>query len=336
MIRPLLAKVIGFVICIWVLVPSLVAAIFKGWKYVFGKKERTKAPDILRDPRWGLHRHVQLPGLMMHYVENGDHSKPLMIFVHGFPEFWFSWRHQIEYFAKDYWCVAVDNRGYGETDKPSGIQNYSIDILADDIANLSKKLGREKFILVGHDWGGAIGYHVCNRHRDMVDKYIVCNFPHPLSFKKQLEGNWRQLMNSWYIFMFQCPYIPERFCQFGDIKMFNGSFNDMRRDRRPSKEEIECYKYTFNDQGAFHGPINYYRHSFQYGNDNDPPANTQVPVLQLWGVGDKYLHIDAARGSKNYIDDFEEEYFEGVSHWTMHEIPSQVNEAMEKYLNARK
>ena len=146
-------------------------------------------------------------------------------------------------------CVAVDNRGYGETDKPSGIQNYSIDILADDVANLAKELGRKKFILVGHDWGGAIGYRVCQRHRDMVDNYITCNFPHPLSFMKQLEGNWRQMMNSWYIFMFQCPFIPEKFCQFGDLKMFNGSFNDMRRDRRPSKEEIECYKYTFNDEG---------------------------------------------------------------------------------------
>ena len=83
----------------------------------------------------------------------------------------------------------MDNRGYGETDKPSGIQNYSIDILADDVANLAKELGRKKFILVGHDWGGAIGYRVCQRHRDMVDNYITCNFPHPLSFMKQLEGN---------------------------------------------------------------------------------------------------------------------------------------------------
>ena len=103
MIKPLASKVIGLFICIWVLIPSLVAAIFKGWKYVFGKKERTKPPDVLRDPRWGSHRHVQLPGLRMHYVEKGDHSKPLMIFLHGFPEFWFSWRYQIEYFAKDYW-----------------------------------------------------------------------------------------------------------------------------------------------------------------------------------------------------------------------------------------
>ena len=103
MIKPLVSKLIGFVICIWVLIPSLVAAIFKGWSYVFGKKNRTKPPDILHDPRWGSHRHAQLPGLRMHYVEKGDYSKPLMIFVHGFPEFWFSWRFQIEYFAKDYW-----------------------------------------------------------------------------------------------------------------------------------------------------------------------------------------------------------------------------------------
>ena len=82
--------------------------------------------------------------------------------------------------------MAPDNRGYGETDKPSGIQSYSLDILADDVANLAKKLGREKFILVGHDWGGAIGYQVCLRHRAMVDKYITCNIPHPSSFKKEL------------------------------------------------------------------------------------------------------------------------------------------------------
>ena len=88
--------------------------------------------------------------------------------------------------------------------------------------------------------------------------------------------------------------------------------------------------------GSFHGPLNYYRHIFQYGDSNDKPAKTRVPVLQLWGEGDKYLHIDTARGSKKYVDDFEEEYFGGVSHWIMQEVPTQVNEAMEKYLKARK
>ena len=100
---PILFKAVGFAICVWLLVPALVAALFKGWKQVFGTKERTKVPDILHASRWGTHRHVQLPRLRMHYVEKGDHSKPLMIFVHGFPEFWFSWRYQVEYFAKDYW-----------------------------------------------------------------------------------------------------------------------------------------------------------------------------------------------------------------------------------------
>ena len=230
----------------------------------------------------------------------------------------------------------MDNRGYGESDKPRHQRDYSVDKLAEDVANLAKHLGRDKFILVGHDWGGAIGYQVCLRHRAMVDKYITCNFPHPLSFNEQLEGNWRQMMNSWYIFMFQCPFIPEKGCQFGDLKIFNDSFKDMQSDRRPSKEEMECYKYTFNDARSFHGPLNYYRHIFQYGDSNDKPAKTRVPVLQLWGEGDKYLHIDTARGSKKYINDFEEEYFGGVSHWIMQEVPTQVNEAMEKYLKARK
>lgn len=146
-------------------------------------------------------------------------------------------------------CVAVDNRGYGDSDKPCGMEHYSIDQLADDIANLAKALGRKKIILVGHDWGGNICYQVCQKYPDLVQNYIACNFPHPKSLAKELKNNRQQKMMSWYKFLFQCPVLPERLLRFGDIDTLDKCFDEFREDRKLSAEEIECYKYTFRDEG---------------------------------------------------------------------------------------
>ncbi len=144
----------------------------------------------------------------------------------------------------------MDNRGYGGTDKPSGITKYNVELIADDIANLAKGLGRKKFILVGHDWGGAVGYAVCQNHTEMVECYIACNMPHPLAFDKAFSTGWKQKLKSWYMIFFQCPVIPELVFRLGDFTSLDEMFLDYREDRRPTKDVIECYKYNFSGEGG--------------------------------------------------------------------------------------
>ena len=247
---------------------SLIPRIVKrGIWATFTTKDRPLPPAILNDERWGEHKYVHVPGVKLHYVEKGDRSKPLMVMVHGFPEFWFSWRYQLEYFSKvrktnyisfyfhfnlsefvqDYWCVALDNRGYGDSDKPYGVENYALGTLATDIKNLVEALGRKDCILVGHDWGGAIGYAVCNMFPKTVKAYIAINIPHPLAFRRQFEeGKWEQILMSWYIIFFQVPFIPEIFMRLSDHVVFNSVFKDMKK---PSDTEaMEAYKFTFKDR----------------------------------------------------------------------------------------
>jgi pimeloyl-ACP methyl ester carboxylesterase len=130
------------------------------------------------------------------------------------------------------------------------VENYSLDQLSDDLANLAKALGREKIILFGHDWGGLIGYHVCYRHPDLVGHYIVTNCPHLQSIKRQLIRGWHQAIKSWYFLAFQAPYLAEYLAHLVELQV-SESFPQFRADRRPSDEVLACYKYTFRKPGAF-------------------------------------------------------------------------------------
>lgn len=314
----------------------LFKSLFKGVGHVFHVVDRPVAPDTLNNPKWGDHNYIQLPGLRMHYVSKGDSRNPLMIFLHGFPEFWFSWRFQLEHFSQRYWCVAPDNRGYGDTDKPVGITNYSVDYLCDDIKNLIKGLGKDKCILVGHDWGGAIGYQFCGKFPELVSQYIVCNLPHPTSFQKHLETTWDQKLKSWYILFFQCPWLPEIFLRSQDLSLFDGIFQEMKHC--PDRENaIEAYKYAFRGKDTATATINYYRCALQYPKKQNVEVmkRIRVPVLSIFGTGDKYLSVAAAKDSRQFVDDFTDHYIDGCSHWVQMEESAKVNQIIDNYLKSR-
>ncbi|KAJ8868523.1 hypothetical protein PR048_030051 [Dryococelus australis] len=120
-----------------------------------------------------------------------------MLFLHGFPEFWYSWRYQIKEFSRDYWTVAIDMRGYGDSDKPSGFQNYELKLLTDDVVKVIKALGREKCILVSHDWGGIVGWNMSEFHPNMIEKYIVMNVPPAWLIRKLLATHTKQFLKFW-------------------------------------------------------------------------------------------------------------------------------------------
>ncbi|MDJ0789755.1 MAG: alpha/beta fold hydrolase, partial [Myxococcota bacterium] len=145
-------------------------------------------------------------GINLHYVTQGEGS--LMLMLHGFPEFWYSWRHQIPEFARDYKVVALDLRGYNESDKPKEPEAYKMEELLKDVEGVIRGLGYESCILVGHDWGGAIAWSFAYAYPDLVDKLIVMNLPHPAKFMEGLKTP-QQLVKSWYIFLFQLPWLPE-------------------------------------------------------------------------------------------------------------------------------
>ncbi|XP_014253659.1 epoxide hydrolase 4-like [Cimex lectularius] len=308
-------------------------------KYSWTVKNRAR-PQALENPHFGTHKFIQLQNVKLHYVEAGVKEKPLMIFIHGFPDFWYSWRHQIKQFAQDYWIIALDTRGYGDSEKPKGIQFYKLNYLIDDLKNLIDGLERKKCILVGHDWGGVILWLFTMRYPSMVEKYIVLNTPHPKAYRELVCSSFKQFKSSWYIFFYQMPFFPEFCLRMNDMECFRYIFtNDTKKNYILNEGETEAYKFIFGKPGAFTFPVNYYRANFSI---TLPPQEIAKSLpddfpkgLLIFGENDKLL---AARRlvekSKEFVPNLETLLISDACHFVHQEEPDKINTAMRHFFQA--
>jgi len=268
----------------------------------------------------------------LHYVTQGQ--GPLMVMLHGFPEFWYSWRHQIREFGKDYQVVAPDLRGYNDSDKPQDISAYAMTELVKEVKGLIEGLGYDRCILVGHDWGGAIAWQFAYAYPQMLDKLIIMNLPHPAKFAEGLQTP-QQLLRSWYIFFFQLPLLPEWLLQWDDYSAIARAFTQMLVDKTAmTQQDIEAYKDAAAKRGALQAMLNYYRQAFweilnlrkqQWG-------VLDVPTLMIWGEQDTALGKELTDGTDNYVQDLQIRYIPNCSHWVQQEQPQLVNRYMREFL----
>lgn len=294
---------------------------------VYKLKERKVAPPLLRDASFGEHKFVQLPSskIKLHYVSAGDVNKPLLMFVHGFPDCWLSWRNQIIEFSKDYWVVAPDLRGFGESDKPLGIDKYHLDDVSNDLRELIHHLGK-KPILVSHDFGGAASWHLLRQNSSEAVAHIGVNSPDGRTFTKAIATNREQFKKAWYVFFFRNPLLPELALRRHDLR-----FIDNYYEKFCSREEIECLKYYFSQPGALTSALNYYR-AFR---SSKVKVNSTIttPTLIIWGVNDQALESDLAIRAKSFVKNLQIEMISNCGHWAHQENPSRVNELIRSYLN---
>ncbi|MBM0740618.1 alpha/beta hydrolase [Phormidium sp. CLA17] len=277
------------------------------------------------------HDFITTNGIRLHYVTQG--SGPLMLFLHGFPEFWYSWRHQIPEFAKDYKVVAIDLRGYNDSDKPTDSTAYSMPEFVKDVQGVIAGLGYEKCVLVGHDWGGAIAWSFAYTHPEMVERLIVLNMPHPAKFAEGLRTP-QQLLRSWYIFFFQLPFLPELLIQLNDYQALEQAFQGMAKNKNAfTLADIEAYKNAIAKPGVLTAAVNYYRNVLQLGSFLQSSWNVlEVPVLMIWGEDDMPLGKELSYGTEQYVRDFQIKYLFNCSHWVQQEQPQLVNQYMHKFL----
>ncbi|MGB7415526.1 MAG: alpha/beta fold hydrolase, partial [Thermosynechococcaceae cyanobacterium] len=216
------------------------------------------------------HQYIVSNSIRLHYVTQGE--GPLMLMLHGFPEFWYSWRHQIPEFAQDYKVVALDLRGYNDSDKPQDVNAYRMPELIKDVQGVIKGLGYDDCILVGHDWGGAIAWCFAYAHPEMLQKLIVMNLPHPAKFAEALRSNPRQMLRSWYIGFFQLPLLPELVLQANDYGAIASAFADRATHKNAfTPEDLKAFKNAAAKRGALTAMVNYYR------------SNTKT-FAQDWGI----------------------------------------------------
>lgn len=297
----------------------------------FKIKERPTPPAALTSEEHGVHKFAKVNGIKIHYVEKGDPKNPLIVFVHGFPEFWYSWRHQLKEFSKDYWTIAIDQRGYGQSDKPKNVEDYHINNMADDINALVKSLGREKFILIGHDWGAAVGFNYVYRYMDTLEKYIMIGGPPSDTWRKLITGTLKQFIMSWYIFYFQAPILPEISIGLRDLQIF-----DIIKVGSP--EDIESFKYTFSQPNALTYPINYYRaiRSLILNPDKRlPRPKNPAPGLLLLGEYDKYISRDTGKYAQKELDRLEFNLIKGANHFAQQHKPEETNRMIREFLEKK-
>jgi epoxide hydrolase 4 len=278
------------------------------------------------------HNSIKTNGINLHYVSQGQGK--LMLMLHGFPEFWYSWRYQIAEFSPDYHVVAIDLRGYNDSDKPQALSAYKMSELVADVKGVINGLGYEDCILVAHDWGGAIAWNFAYDYPEMVEKLIVMNFPHPTKFMAGLK-TWSQLQKSWYIFWFQLPWLPELMFQTNNYQAIASVFMDMAINKSAfTPENLSAYQNAAAKPGALTAMINYYRANFNIslGNIARNYGILNLPTLMIWGEEDTALGKELTYGTDACVSDLELKYIHNCSHWVQQEQPELVNQYMRDFL----
>lgn len=272
-------------------------------------------------------------GVRLHYVEAG--SGPLVVLLHGFPEFWYSWRHQIEPLAAaGYRVVAPDMRGYNLSSRPQSWRDYGLPLLAGDVAGLVRALGEERCYLAGHDWGAAVAYGVAMYHPELIRRLAILNVPHPV---RMLEGfrTVRQLRKSWYMFFFQIPRLPERLIARDDYSFAKRS---LRADskRAFTDEDLDRYVDAWSQPGALTGMINYYRAALRRS-PRHATAQLQpieCETLVIWGMLDRHLGSELAEPPRKWVPNVRVERIEHATHWVQHDAPVRVSALLIEHFSA--
>lgn len=272
------------------------------------------------------HHIVDSDGVKIHYVTTGE--GPLIVFVHGFPDFWYSWRNQMEGLSSDYTVAAMDTRGYNKSDKPEGVENYDMPLLIGDVAAVIRDQGQEKAIVVGHDWGGIIAWNFAMYRPEMTEKLIICNLPHPRGLARELANNPDQERNSAYARRFQEPDSHKAL----SAPMLAGMLSKGDQDLRAK------YLEAFTNS-SMESMMNYYKANFPKEPYEDNAAelpDIQCPVLQFHGLNDTALLPGGLNDTWNWIKkDFTLVTIPGIGHWVQHEAADLVTTTMKWWLLSR-
>ena len=310
-------------------------------------------------------------GVRLHYVEQRPESSgahPLVVLLHGFPEFWWSWRLQIPALvAAGYHVVAPDLRGYNLSEKPAAVEDYAAELLTEDIARLIEHHNHDRAVIIGHDWGGAVAWQLAMDYPELTERLVVLNAPHPLRMAEAFGGrpNVRQIGRSWYRVVFQIPRLPERWLAVNDYERIGLIFRDTAAHPEAFPPEIlERYRKAASQPGALTGAINYYRAAVRARaresqsrlrqtlssidpalgrllgpttNSNHVPASESPPIsaptLLIWGERDTALGKELTEGMDPlFSGPFETLYLPDCGHWVQQECPEDVNRLLLEFL----
>lgn len=282
------------------------------------------------------HGYAQVGDVRLHYAESGGGDR-LVVLLHGFPECWHSWRHQLTALGGRFRVVAPDLRGYNLSDKPPHVADYRVEKLVDDVTGLIRHLGARRAAVVGHDWGAAVAWAVAQRHPEYVSKLAALQVPPAAVWKKNISL--RQMLKSWYMFFFQLPALPEWFISRDNFAGLEKMFRSTTRPGTFSDTDIAVYRAALRRPGALTAAINYYRANifslFAGGGEARRWAETRVgvPTLFVYGERDPFVIPETVRGVGDFVDaPYREVRLARAGHWVQQEYPQEVNAALASFL----
>ena len=291
------------------------------------------APGIpAAEPRetW-VHKYATVNGVKLHYVEQG--KGPAILFLHGFPEFWYAWKDLVPEFAKDHRAIALDMRGYNLSESPAAVEAYRVPVIVEDVRALMTQLGVRKFVLVGHDWGGVIAWYFAAAHPEMLEKLVIINAPHPVVFARELAGNPDQQKASAYFNLFTSPAAESVLGQ-NDFQALQALLNQWGTDVDRVKY-LECWRRGLT------GGLNFYRAA----NLGSPAGGAQVtsaeapalapiivPTLVIWGEKDTALLTGNLNGLDEQVRNLKVQRVPDADHWVVHEKSALVIKTIREFL----
>ena len=294
------------------------------------------------------HDFATVNGVRLHYAESGS-GPDLVILLHGFPEFWYSWRHQLAALGAQHHIVAPDLRGYNLSDKPARVEDYQIDVIVDDVIGLIDHFGASKASIVAHDWGAGVAWAVAQKHPERISRLAIMQVPPAAAWRANFSL--RQLLRSWYMFFFLLPRVPEWVISRNNFAGLDDVFKKkIARAGSFSDADVELYKQALRQPGALTAALNYYRANVfrlmgckpkREESVNDASSITarekdnriRVPTLFIFAEQDMAILPQTVKGMANFIKaPYRELRIPDCSHWVQNEAPDEVNAALVEFL----
>ncbi len=288
------------------------------------------------------HGYAEVNGIRLHYASAG--AGPLILFAHGFPQFWYAWKAQLAEFGRDHRTAAPDLRGYNLSSKPDGVESYRVRHLVEDLRALAAQLGSDRFTLVGHDWGGVVAWAFAIQHPELLRRLVIVNVPHPGVFARELRENPAQRRASAYIPKLRDPGAAALLAADGYRKLVNMALRDGLERGYFGEEDRAAFIAAWSQPGALTGALNYYR-AMRLGptvDGADRPMTdassdhssliVRVPTLVIWGERDTALLPGNLDGLDAFVPDLTVKRIPDGSHWVIHEHPALVNRYIREFI----
>lgn len=287
------------------------------------------------------HATIDANGQRLHCVSEGE-AAHLVLFVHGFPEFWYAWHAQLTAFGAQYRAVALDMRGYNLSSKPSDARDYRAKHLVEDLRQLIGHFDAQRVTVVAHDWGGAVAWNLAAQHPEVLDQLVIINAPHPVTFARELQQSKAQQQASQYMNLFRSDKAERVLSEDNYRRLREMTFGAWGQRVTVTEADKQAYLHAWAQPGALTGALNYYRASpFRPPGSQEPLAPVEldakqffvkVPTLVIWGEADQALLPGNLDGLEQHVVDLRVVRVPDASHWIVHEQPALVNELIRNFI----